>query len=131
MFIKYTTFLVIYKCMILLYYFFFFTFMNYKLTVTSECLGRPSKTWDFCSSPFLLQLGENMLFIVRQTARARSVRSFFILSIELDTARFRLCPKQLNQGQLKLRTAALMLPPLSVYTQDTLLSSNPQSCRAS
>ncbi len=86
---------------------------------------------DFCSSLFLLQLWENILLIVQQTARARSVRAFSVVSIVLDIARFRLCPRQLNQGQPKLWTAALMLLSLSIVTQDTLLSSNPQSCRAS
>lgn len=116
--------------MVLLYFIYytkgFFIRTKNKLTITSKCSGRPSWTWAFCSSLHLFQLWENMPFIVRQTARARSVRAFSVFSIV-----FRLCPKQLNQGQPKLRTATLMLLPLSVVTQDMLLSFNPQSCRAS
>ena len=60
-----------------------------------------------------------------------TVCSHSVFSKVFDTARFRLCPKQLNQGHPRFRTAALMLAPLSVVRQETLSKLNYHSRRAS
>ena len=67
----------------------------------------PTLTWAFCRSHLLLQLWENMLWIVWQTARARSAQTFSVLSMVLDTAMVMFLPKTAQPGSDQVKNSLL------------------------